>query len=283
MSLAQAEELPQAFEPKIYVPPRLKGIVDFIGEATLDRPGRALIMPSGKVEIAFFLEGSDVAEFYMGQDSSADRGVRKETSLIFSVANRPQIVAGRQIHVLLALMSPAAAMLFFGIPASVFANRSVDPREVGVDVRPLEDVLRALPSFEMRSRALEAWLVNRLGAIADLPDFMSFRGVLVDLFLDGRAVPLVDQVMDLTGYSRAHANRLSRQWTGLSLEKTLALRRYREALRLVNSPMPLADVAAAAGYFDQAHFTHRFTEYSGISPSKYRETPRTGADTLHLA
>ena len=32
MSLAQAEELPQAFEPKIYVPPRLKGIVDFIAE-----------------------------------------------------------------------------------------------------------------------------------------------------------------------------------------------------------------------------------------------------------
>jgi transcriptional regulator GlxA family with amidase domain len=70
---------------------------------------------------------------------------------------------------------------------------------------------------------------------------------------------------------------------GLSLEKTLALKRYRKALRLVNSPMPLADVAAAAGYFDQAHFTHRFSEYSGISPSNYRHTPRTGADTLHLA
>lgn len=283
MSLAQAEELPQAFEPKIYAPPRLKGIVDFIGEMEQDHPGRALIMPMGKVEIAFFLEGSDLAEFYLGEDSSADRGVRKETSLIFSVANRPQIVAGRRIHVLLALMSPAAAMLLFGIPASAFANRSVEPREVGVDVRSLEDVLRTLPTFEMRSRALEAWLVNRLGNIADLPDFISFRGALVDLFRDGRAVPSVDQVMDLTGYSRAHANRLSRQWTGLSLEKTLALRRYREALRLVNSPMPLADVAAAVGYFDQAHFTHRFAEYSGISPSNYRQTPRTGVDHLHIA
>ena len=282
MSLAQAEEVRQALEPKIYIPQRLEGIVDFIGEMEQDRPGRALVMPEGKVEIAFFLEGSDVAEFYMGEDSPADRGVRKETSLIFSVANRPQIVAG-QIHVLLALMSPAAAMLLFGIPASALANRSVEPREVGVDVRPLEDVLRTLPNFEMRSRALEAWMVNRLGAIADLPDFISFRGALVDLFRDGRDVPKVDQVLDLTGYSRAHANRLSRQWTGLSLEKTLALKRYRKALRLVNSPMPLADVAAAAGYFDQAHFTHRFTEYSGISPSNYRHTPRTGADTLHLA
>lgn len=268
--------------PKIYFPERLKGIVDFIGEMQQDRPGRALIMPGGKVEIAFFLEGSDVAEFYMGDDSPADRGVRKETSLIFSVANRPQIVAG-QIHVLLALMSPAAATLLFGIPASVLANRSVEPREVGVDVRPLEDLLKTLPTFEMRSRALEAWLSNRLTAIADLPDFLSFRGALVDLFRDGRDVPHVDQVMDLTGYSRAHANRLSRQWVGLSLERALALQRYRKALRLVNSPMPLADVAAAAGYFDQAHFTHRFTEYSGISPSNYRQTLRTGADTLHLA
>ena len=56
MSLAQAEEVPQAFEPKFYIPQRLRGIVDFIGEMEQDRPGRALIMPEGKVEIAAVVE-----------------------------------------------------------------------------------------------------------------------------------------------------------------------------------------------------------------------------------
>jgi AraC-like DNA-binding protein len=283
MSLAVVEPEIEPFDPQIYFPEKLAGIVHFIGELRQDRQSRALIMPNGSVEIAFFLERDQTTEFYLGDDSPSDRTQRNEFSLVFSVANRPQIVAGRRIHVILAMMTPAAAMLIFGIPASELANRTVAPMHLGIDVRPLEDILKTLPNFTVRARAIESWLATRLRAAEGVPEFLSFRRKFVDLFRDGRKVPEVDQMMDLTGYSGAHANRLAKQWLGTSLSRHASLRRYRKALELLNGPMSLAEVAAEAGYFDQAHFTHRFIEYSGISPGQYRLTPRTGADTLHVA
>ena len=283
MSLAVVEPEIQPFDPQIYFPQELAGIVHFIGELRQDRQSRALIMPNGSVEIAFFLERDQTTEFYLGDDSPSDRTQRNEFSLVFSVANRPQIVAGRRIHVILAMMTPAAAMLIFGIPASELANRTVAPMHLGIDVRPLEDLLKTLPNFTVRARAIESWLATRLRAAEGVPEFLSFRRKFVDLFRDGRKVPEVDQMMDLTGYSGAHANRLAKQWLGMSLGRHGALRRYRKALELLNGPMSLAEVAAEAGYFDQAHFTRRFIEHSGISPGQYRLTPRTGADTLHVA
>ena len=94
MSLAVVEPEVEPFDPQIYFPQELAGIVHFIGELRQDRPSRALIMPNGSVEIAFFLEQDRTTEFYLGDDSPSDRIQRNEFSLVFSVANRPQIVAG---------------------------------------------------------------------------------------------------------------------------------------------------------------------------------------------
>lgn len=150
-------------------------------------------------------------------------------------------------------------------------------------MRPVEDALNSLPTFKQRADFLERWMCRRIQRAEKAPDFVSFASSVTDLFNDSRLIPDTRQMLDLTGYSTSHANRLSKQWLGLSLERYDALQRYRKALALLNTPMPLAEVASEAGYFDQAHFTHRFTEHSGISPSQYRLTPRSGADTLHVA
>ena len=282
-TVATLSETETSFAPLLYFPSRLSGLVDFFGELYSENPGRAQIMPDGKVEIAFFLGDSEISEFYLAEDEEYDRGSRNSFSLLFSVANRPQIVSGKCLHVLLAVMSPAVAMLMFGVPASELSNRTVNPAMFGVNLNPLEDALKSLPTFEQRAEFLENWMVNRLEQGGSMPEFISLSRAMVDIFHDSRRVPNTYQVLDLTGYSKAHANRLAKQWLGMPLERYTALRRYRKALALLNTSLPLVDVASAAGYFDQAHFTHRFTEYSGLSPSEYRATPRAGADTLFVA
>lgn len=273
---------PAVFQPEAHIPSSLAGMVDVIAQLEQDQPARRLIMPGGKVELALFLDDSDITEFYMGFDGLGDRGRRKEFSLLFSVTNRPQVVAARKINIMLALMSPAAAMLIFGVPASELANRSISPESLGINMAPLQDELNALPTFSARARVLEQWLWRRLAAGPGNPGLFRVSKNLVALFGDDRLLPDSEQVMDLTGYSRSHADRLAKQWLGLTVEQYGALQAYRKALRLLNEPLSLAEVAVAAGYFDQAHFTRTFTRYSGITPGEYRRTPQTGIDTLQV-
>jgi AraC family transcriptional regulator len=43
---------------------------------------------------------------------------------------------------------------------------------------------------------------------------------------------------------------------------------------LANSDLPLVDIALAAGFCDQSHFTRTFKRLTGIAPSQYREAIR---------
>lgn len=268
------------FEPQVSVPRGLHGIVDHIFELR-SGPARHLVMPWGKVEIVFFLEDSSVSEFSLGEDSESKRTPGGDKAFLLCAANRPISVAARQLHLVLAQMNPAAATLLFGIPASELRNRSIPPAALGIDISGVYERLNQAQTFQQRADILGSWLRQRLETKAASPRFLSYSAHVTDIFGDGRVVPYTEQALDLTGYSAAQANRLSKQWLGVSLERHLSLLRFRKALSLLNSPMDLAQVAAEAGYFDQAHFTRTFSKFSGISPGQYRQTPRTGADTLH--
>ena len=112
---------------KVHVPPSLGGVVDVIVEAHLgDYVKRAWIMPNGSVEVAFFLDGANVEGFYMGDDTASERGSRRSFSLLFGAQTKPQVVKAPKTRVVIVMMSPIAAKLLFGIPASEVHNRTID-------------------------------------------------------------------------------------------------------------------------------------------------------------
>jgi len=49
-------------------------------------------------------------------------------------------------------------------------------------------------------------------------------------------------------------------------------RRVDRARRLLLDGAPAAEVAAAAGFTDQAHLTRHFKRYLGTTPSRYSKT-----------
>lgn len=70
--------------------------------------------------------------------------------------------------------------------------------------------------------------------------------------------------------------------TGLGRKDIHQMRRAREAYRLLQSGLPLADAALAAGYADQAHMTRAFRAFAGRSPGRILREGVTPFDSRPL-
>ena len=267
----------QAYEPR-----RLGGVVDVIAEAHVGHTSqKAWIMPGGAVEIVFFLDGAHIDAFHMGDDAPSERGSRSCFSLLFSASTKPQVVVTPKTRVMIVLMAPIAARLLFGIPASELHNRTLEPTMIKGDLAMIEDRLNTLPSFAERAQFLEMYFLKRLRGQSEIPPFVSFTRHAQQVFREEDSFWLSKTLVDRSGYSQVHMNRLAKEWLGTTLHRYESLFRFRDALSLMQDRSAnLATVAAEAGYHDQAHFTHKFKQYSGLTPSEYLSASKIGTDTL---
>jgi AraC-like DNA-binding protein len=88
--------------------------------------------------------------------------------------------------------------------------------------------------------------------------------------LDGRrAVVRSAELEAMTGLSRYELARQFRAAYGTSPYRYSLMRRLDYARRRLREGVPLADVALAAGFADQAHFTRMFGATYGVTPGRY--------------
>lgn len=120
---------------------------------------------------------------------------------------------------------------------------------------------------EQRFRVMEEMLLARLSESAPQ---LSIRWA-VDVFTRSRGLLPVGAVVQRVGMSRRRFVEEFRKEVGLSPKAFCRLRRFSAALYRVASlaDVDWADVAQAAGYWDQAHFNHEFREFCGLTPSEY--------------
>ena len=78
--------------------------------------------------------------------------------------------------------------------------------------------------------------------------------------------------MDETGWSRRHVTERFRRQLGITPKAYARLLRFQHATDLLGQDRPgrsLADVAMAAGYYDQSHLTRDFAALAGMTPGTY--------------
>ena len=74
-----------------------------------------------------------------------------------------------------------------------------------------------------------------------------------------------------TGLSRFDLTRHFRRAFGTSPHRYLLMRRLERARQMMRDPRtPLAEIAVAAGFADQAHFTRQFRKAFGFTPGLWR-------------
>lgn len=134
-------------------------------------------------------------------------------------------------------------------------------------VAVLRDRLAAADGPQEMLTALEEELLQQQREVQGLDLVRRLGGAIAD---SGGAVAIGDLSAEV-GASSTYVARRFKEIVGVT-PKRLA-RSYRFTFTVlaidVTAPIDWADVAARAGYFDQAHFVHEFREFTGLTPTRY--------------
>lgn len=150
-----------------------------------------------------------------------------------------------------------------------FTNATVPPyAALGSEARALEDALRDTADLDKQARYLDVFFRRRLSLDDSFEGFESALRASVET--NGAAS--VDDMAAAAHVSSRHVDRLFRRYLGIAPKVLARILRFQSTLKaLMRDPgCSLAEVAAAAGYFDQAHFIKDFRRMSGGVPRGYR-------------
>ncbi|MBN1239309.1 MAG: AraC family transcriptional regulator [Gammaproteobacteria bacterium] len=93
----------------------------------------------------------------------------------------------------------------------------------------------------------------------------------------------VGRIARRLGISAAHASRDLRNAFGMPPQALRRELRWRRALELLGSPVPLRDVAAISGFADQSHLTRVVRARTGVTPAALRKHIKSVQDSAAAA
>lgn len=136
----------------------------------------------------------------------------------------------------------------------------------------LRDRLTAAAAPHEMLTLLEEELTRRLREIDGLE---LVRRISSAIASTGGVVP----ISELGMAARASSTYLAKRFkaiVGVTPKRLARSYRFTYAVLAIDvaAPIDWADIAARAGYFDQAHFVHEFREFTGLTPTRYIEVRR---------
>jgi AraC-like DNA-binding protein len=175
---------------------------------------------------------------------------------------------GRQSGVQVAV-SPLGCRALFGLPGGELANVDTDLAAVVGDavVAEVRDRLRLATTWPERFAAVDA-VLSRLVRAREAEVHPDIEHVFRRLLAAGGAVPVAELTGEV-GWSARYLTERFRAEIGLKPKEAARVTRFDRARRRLRPGVRLADVAAGAGYFDQAHLAREFRALAGCSPSRW--------------
>lgn len=166
-------------------------------------------------------------------------------------------------------LTPLGARALLGFPAGELAHTVVDLDAVfGSRSKGFVDRLVTVSGWRERFAVLDEFLVACLKERASPPPEVAHAW---QLLVSAAGAVEVAALADDVGYSRRHLGELFRRELGLAPKVASRVLRFEHSRWLIErgEQRTLADVAAAAGYYDQAHMTREWVEFAGCPPSTW--------------
>lgn len=260
--------------------PPLEAAIDciWLARRTEHSPDHEHMLPSGKAQLVITLHDSPI---HWGEPGPRTEWHSWTRGMVHGPQSRYYLAGPKPSGVIVgASFRPGMAAAVLGVPLPELRDRHVSIEELwGYRGLDLHERLAAIRDHREVCRALEAELIARM-----------HRPLLIHPSVaqalrtgqPGRWPQRVSEVQQQSGYSPRHFIELFHGAVGLTPKHYYRVRRFSSALaRLAGSggAAKLVDVALAAGYADQAHFSREFRELAGVAPSVYR--PRTPDSEHH--
>jgi AraC-like DNA-binding protein len=158
-------------------------------------------------------------------------------------------------------MRPGVFHGLYGLPASQVMDTTIPfaDLEPHATLAPVFDPATPTP---IKTQTLAAYLAAKGAGFTPSPLMRALPGIY-----DG-TLTRVDDIASHLGYGVRQVSRRFLDEIGVSPRVFLNIVRLHRALRLLadDPTNTLAELAAEAGFFDQAHFVHQIKRYTGVSP-----------------
>lgn len=225
------------------------------------------LLPTGTVELVINLHEDEVRT-YDNEDTS--RCLRNAGCVVVGAHSRYFVLdTAEQIDVIGIHFKPGGAYPFLAPPADRLSNAHVDLEALwGLRTREVRERLLAASTPEDKFAILEQVLLQRLGR-GPQPHPAVLHALRC---IDG--APQLQTIASLTGRLGLSPKRfiqLFSQQVGLTPKVYCRVQRFQRAIQGVQQQKRVdwAGVAAACGYYDQAHFIRDFRAFSGLNPGAY--------------
>jgi len=212
------------------------------------------------------------------QDASST--LELKTSWVMGATTRSGISQyGRHAEALGVMFHAGQAHLFLNTSAESLTDRMVALDDLwGSDARAFEAQLAGFHTPREKIRVLEAELLRRLRASRTCASLQP----LARWIEDRRGDVTVARLSELTGVSRQHLARRFKQEIGVSPKQFCRFVRFHALVKHAYFARHLdwAAIAAEFGYYDQAHLSAEFKEFTGLRPRQFFPRPLASPASL---
>ncbi len=186
------------------------------------------------------------------------------------------------VGILSVVFRPQAVRLFFSIPSNHLTDLQVPLTDIDAGAGDLTEEIALLRSTDARIMLIENYLRQRICENL-VYDFRRI-GAGIALADQSLAMVTVDQMAGKACLSPRQFERRFLEFTGLTPKKFLRAVRFQNSLyqKQLDPSLNLTQLAHAAGYYDQPHFTNEFKAFTGMHPRQYFSANEAWSDYFSL-
>jgi AraC-like DNA-binding protein len=241
---------------------------------------RERVLPNGRFQLIV-----DLSDGFLRREHGAEASTHAPAApIVVGLQSSYSVLETAALQSLVgAVFWPGGIRALFDVPADNFRNLVV-PVEMVWGAR-LADDLRDCVRDEARPSArldiFEAALFARLRAARTLHPAVRHA---LRCFRQAAHIQKVTDVARDAGLSRRRFATIFSEQIGLTPKLYCRIRRFQHVVRQIGlgAPVDWAAVAAAGGYYDQAHLANEFRDFAGITPGTYAASGRVSLNHVPI-